>query len=231
MVIPRPRRDDPCPAMVCSTCAGVHWAAIWRGDGRPPMTFDRRAIGPPSSSVDIQAGTCPWSMAVASRAAMPAWMAGPDPAAGCPKRTTPPTPAEAIDVEAPRSENWPLTMMSCSTRWATGQDATGLVQPASEAAWTAGGAAPAGTAGAAPAGVAPARAAVTRVAPARMAPATTPPERTARATRVPPAPRKRVMTESPDRRGPSSRRAARRPLRRRRPVPRCEVGRGRAGRR
>ena len=64
----------PWPAMADCTWAGVHWAAIWRGEGRAPMTLERRAMGPPSSSVDIHGTTCPCAVAAASRAAMP----GPD---------------------------------------------------------------------------------------------------------------------------------------------------------
>jgi hypothetical protein len=56
-------------------------------------------------------------------------MVGPDPAAGCPKKTNPPTPATAIDVDAPRFENCPLTMSSCSSRCDSGQ-VPGSVQPA-----------------------------------------------------------------------------------------------------
>ena len=55
-------------------------------------------------------------------------MAGPDPAAGWPNRTKPPTPAAAIGVDALRSQNRPLTISSCSTRWETGQAFTGVVQ-------------------------------------------------------------------------------------------------------
>ena len=61
------------------------------------------------------------------RLASPDRMAGPDPAAGWPKRTSPPTPAAANGVEAPRSENSPLTMSSCSTRCGTDQLLTGAV--------------------------------------------------------------------------------------------------------
>ena len=61
------------------------------------------------------------------RLASPDRIAGPDPAAGWPKRTNPPTPAAANEVDAPRSENSPLTMSSCSTRCGTGQLLTGGV--------------------------------------------------------------------------------------------------------
>ena len=61
------------------------------------MTFERRAIGPPSSSVDIQGTT--WARAAAARAATPDRIAGPDPTVGCPKKTNPPTPAAAIGVD------------------------------------------------------------------------------------------------------------------------------------
>ena len=92
------------------------------------MTLASRAIGPPSSSVDIQGTIWPCALALASRLAIPELMAGPDPAAGWPNNTNPPTPAAAIGVDAPRSENCPATISSCSTRCETGQALTDGVQ-------------------------------------------------------------------------------------------------------
>src|ERR1700733_1920862 len=105
MVIPSDRMADPWLFRADSTWAGVHWAAIWRGEGSAPMTLERRAMGPPSSSVDIHGTTWPGPAAAAFRPAIPDRMVGPEPAAGWPKSTNPPTPAAASGAEAPRSAN------------------------------------------------------------------------------------------------------------------------------
>src|ERR671935_998083 len=83
-VTPNELIADPWFAITAFTWAVLHWAAIWRADGSAPMTLERRAIGPPSSSVDIQGTTCPAAVASFTSPAMPDLIDGPEPAGGWP---------------------------------------------------------------------------------------------------------------------------------------------------
>jgi hypothetical protein len=62
-------------------------------------------------------------------AASSAWIEGPEPAAGCPKRTKAPAPDNAAGVDAARFENWPPTIRSWASRRAIGHVAARSVQP------------------------------------------------------------------------------------------------------
>ena len=54
MFMPRAFIRDPTVASCWVTSAVDHSSAIWRGHGSAPTRFVRRAISPPSSSVDMK---------------------------------------------------------------------------------------------------------------------------------------------------------------------------------